>query len=725
MTESEKSAEEKAGQLEENPWYAKAYKWVTTSSHRDDWHPDVYKNFDPDKWVEAIASCGPDVLFFQSKGCSGNAYYQTELEHTHLGLKGRDAMGEVLELCHQRGIRFAVNQEILFDNYLYKTHPDWRIRDAEGRDSKALLGDGRPGVVCLNSPYRDLVLAQVDALAKKYPLDGIFYDMVFNWLPVCYCRHCRSLYQEECESELPAGDDRSSPEFRRYVHWRDKRLHDFTRDLVDTFKAHRPDGMATFNSPRPYKGAPSVLERAFLADVLMGDPYQGDWSSQSTSFACNAWSNMTKKQVAPMAVGRMHGHEAQHTGSRSVDELMVSSAICSAYNCATQFFDGVNVDGTLYESPFLAYKAVFDMMRPLEPLLGGEKIRSVGIYISDRTNDYLYESGPEQQSYVLFGPAPVGPSEQYTSGLVEAFGTFQKHHIPVDMITRLRLDRLEDYSLLVVPDAMCMSDEETDYIRRYVRNGGNLVATRLTSLADEDGNRRHNFALSDVFGVDYLGETENNETYMGIPPELCREAGIPEDMEVKVDRQAIVAAHAEAEALGRIILPYTNRENDAQRWMGLLDSPPGPLTDHPAVVMNEYGKGRSCYLSARVHALEPHFSVEEPRELMYALGRSMRKDSVPLTADGPPWLVVTGFRKPEENAIVVHLVNAPREVPVLPLRDIRVTLRLIDGEEVSSVVAHPDQEQLGFEREGDVASFTVPKVGPYQVIVVGLRQSQA
>jgi hypothetical protein len=133
-----------------------------------------------------------------------------------------------------------------------------------------------------------------------------------------------------------------------------------------------------------------------------------------------------------------------------------------------------------------------------------------------------------------------------------------------------------------------MSDGEVAQVRQYVKNGGNLLASRSTSLADEDGNRRHNFALEDVFGADYLGETENNETYVKVPPEMCRQANIPDDMEVKVDRQTIVKAKAGADVLGHIVLPHTNRANDMKRWVGCWSSPPGLSTNHPAIVMNQY-----------------------------------------------------------------------------------------------------------------------------------------
>ena len=544
--------------------------------------------------------------------------------------------------------------------------------------------------------------------------------MLFVWIPVCYCQYCQKLYRKECGCGLPGKDDRSSPAFRRYVHWRNKRLYEFTRDLITTAKTERPNLLALFNSPRPHTSYPSMLDRAPLADIMSGDPCQRDMSHLATSFACSMWSNMTKNSPAQMMMGRFHLSEAHHTGMRSSDELMLSAMLCIAHNCSIEFLDDPNVDGTLYESPYRAIKKVFDAMPSLEPFLGGEKICSVGIYISEDTKDFLYESGLRSPLVLWDKMESIGEVEQYTSGLEETFRAFQSHHLPVDLITKLNLDQLEKYSLLVLPDAMCMNDKEVERIREYVRNGGNLVATRFTSLADQDGNQRHNFGLADVFGVDYLGKTENNETYIKVSPELCIRAGIPEDMEVKVDAQAVVKAKVGSNVLGHIVLPYTNRENDAERWVGCWASPPGILTDHPAVVMNRYEKGRCCYFSARIHTLNSLFSVEEPRELLYTLARSMLGDSVSLSANGPPWLVVTGFRKPEEKRIIVHVVNAQQEIPVLPVKDTSVQLDLARSGKVKLVTSYPGGKKLTFQQKGNLVSFTIPEIDIYQVTVIDL-----
>ena len=103
----------------EKPWYASAWKQIVFAVHLDDWHPDIFRDFDARAWVEAAASTGAQLVKPSAKDHAGIAYYVTELEHTHMGLEGRDAFGEMLELLHQRGIRVVPTYSTIFDNYLF------------------------------------------------------------------------------------------------------------------------------------------------------------------------------------------------------------------------------------------------------------------------------------------------------------------------------------------------------------------------------------------------------------------------------------------------------------------------------------------------------------------------------------------------------------------------------------------------------------------------------
>ena len=68
--------------------------------------------------------------------------------------------------------------------------------------------------------------------------------------------------------------------------------------------------------------------------------------------------------------------------------------------------------------------------------------------------------------------------------------------------------QLARYKLVYLPNAACLSDAQCAMLRDYVTAGGTLIATHLTSVADEHGKMRANFGLADLFGVRYAGRLE-------------------------------------------------------------------------------------------------------------------------------------------------------------------------------------------------------------------------
>ncbi|MEA2055189.1 MAG: beta-galactosidase trimerization domain-containing protein [Candidatus Thermoplasmatota archaeon] len=74
-------------------------------------------------------------------------------------------------------------------------------------------------------------------------------------------------------------------------------------------------------------------------------------------------------------------------------------------------------------------------------------------------------------------------------------------NIPFKVINEGDLDTLDGYEAVILPDAACMTDEQTELIRQYVANGGTIISINETSLYNEYGMKWNDFLLQDVFGV--------------------------------------------------------------------------------------------------------------------------------------------------------------------------------------------------------------------------------
>jgi hypothetical protein len=73
--------------------------------------------------------------------------------------------------------------------------------------------------------------------------------------------------------------------------------------------------------------------------------------------------------------------------------------------------------------------------------------------------------------------------------------------VPFNIIFDENLKNLSKYRVLVLADQECLDDEHMGLIRKYVEQGGGLVATGQTSLYTTSRRRRPDFGLKDLFRV--------------------------------------------------------------------------------------------------------------------------------------------------------------------------------------------------------------------------------
>ncbi len=57
------------------------------------------------------------------------------------------------------------------------------------------------------------------------------------------------------------------------------------------------------------------------------------------------------------------------------------------------------------------------------------------------------------------------------------------------------------FKVIILPKTMCLSDKEAIVLKRFVKNGGVLIADYLCGISDEHGKGRGKGVLNDVFGI--------------------------------------------------------------------------------------------------------------------------------------------------------------------------------------------------------------------------------
>ena len=264
---------------------------------------------------------------------------------------------------------------------------------------------------------------------------------------------------------------------------------------------------------------------------------------------------------------------------------------------------------------------------------------------------------------------------------------------------------------LILPNIAALSDAQCDQLRAFVARGGNLVCTYETSLYDESGARRKNFALADLFGVDWTGKREG--------PMLNSYIRLEHDA---LPHHALFTGLEDAPRIinGVSRLEVTPREKFAETPLTLIPSYPDlPMekvyprtsrTDVSCLYLRQHA-GRVAYFPFDIDRTfwevlaEDHLKV-----LRNTLAWAHREEPV-VTVEGPGLIDVTVWQNP--GSITVHLVNLTNPMTMKgPYRDFfpigaqTVTLRL--GGDVHPKTARllVADRSISMERTG--STFTSP-----------------
>lgn len=681
------------------PWYRHAYRRSVVDMHIMDWNDEFLSKLDPVEYVRMLKLAGAQSTVLYSQSHTGLTNFPTKIGHQHRAMAGKDLLHQLIDECHKNQIGAQLYYSVIFDRWASDQHPDWRIINADGKDA---FYRSRHGILCPNSPYRDYTVEIVKEICAGYDFEGIRFDMTF-WPEVCYCQYCQKRYADEVGGEIPRTINWENPRWAAFQRKREEWLVEFARLLTTTVKKLKPRASVEHQAstyPLNWKfGVMQELSRT--NDFLQGDFYGG---ALQGSFVRKLLYNLTENLPFGFETSAMVALQ-HHTAKKSKDLLRAKAYAGLADGGAFIFIDGIDPAGTLNETTYRRMGEIFSETQRYEKYLGGKPCQDVGIYFSMES----------KCSFADNGKAPNDPTLAATMPHIEATLNWVKtcivNHIPYGIATRKHLDQLSQHKVVVLPNVLMMDQEEVDALREYVRAGGNLFASKYTSLITKGGVRKPDFMLSDVFGCSWDGETKERYTYIApadkfsnLFPEYSLK--YPAGMDAT---QMKLRIHPGAETVGTLVLPYSDPA-DPDRFSSIHSNPNGIATDQPAVVLNQFGKGKVLYVAGELEGSDLYTDI---------LGNLIRLLSNEFTfeAAAPPPVEISAFRQEDKKRLLINCVNFQEPGPNIPVEGITMKVRL-SGRKPRQLLMLPDEKKIPFRTLGDLVEFTVPRLETFRMLAL-------
>ena len=629
----------------------------------------------------------------------------------------------------------------------YELHPDWRriATNTTEIPQTDMVKFPHGGMLCLLGPYGDFFMNVLAEILTEFPdVDAFSFDGL-HYGGVCYCEHCRTDYRTDSGSEIPNAD-LNDAQFRKYQHWADRKMEDLVRRMQTRLKGIKPEvALVTWTTNAGRYGHFLSIPRNMPArmNLLLDAPDQEFWMDESNrgTTIVPAFANAyiwacTNHRVAfsepyILSHGNPYGND-----SFPPTEIQRRMLLAATYGATPSIavIQAENLQQGLYE-------CMDELQRRREWLLRKQPEPWAAMVMSDNTRNFYGRSAGQVE-------------ERY---LANVFGTFRavvEEHLPTTVINDWNLtpEDLARYKVLILPNTACLDKQQVAAVRGFVANGGGLVASLDASLFDEFGTPRNNFALADVFGVNYHGLLENaTEPTEQLDANFAKSIG-PDYWEKRKNvfdfrqnpdsflNQGWMRTYVHKQLVtfkGPAVKVQTQSfDQQTPAFIRFKSSP--VATDHPAIVTQQFGKGRVVYFAAGLDASYYLYSYPYQRLALKHAITWAANESPPIQVTAPMCVHSTIMRQKSEQVsrLIVHLFNdlnttAHHALPVddVPLREETVPIHnitiAIDARySVSRAVQQPEGLELPLNKTADGLTVTVPRLDIHSMVIMELNEQQ-
>lgn len=647
-------------------WWATSRRRVFYDAHTPDWADPHQRDLVPEPGFEVLALTNPqaDLRLMAEAGVDsavlfakcqyGNAYYPTEVGYQHSALRGRDLFGEQVTAAHEHGIRVIAYYSNMWDSHVAGANPDWMLVPSPERGST-----GRWPALCLLGPYRQYALEQVRELARRYPIDGLWSDILTAG--PCVCERCESAFREVYGRAMP--ERRDDEHWIDLIHFAQKVLRDYLAEQREVLKAERPDAALIPNFyATTFVDATIGLttEQLALADIGSSEGYT-DWHGLGfPSFAASYISAGVQGRPSEVLVSRF-----VHTWDftlRSEAQLRFEAFTVAAHGSAVSVDDQPYATGAIEPEVYRRLAPVFGRVAERERWIEGARAEPyAALYASQRSRELESLLGSPENPSTGEQSAQFPPSERrdapsdLAAAVTGSYRALVESHLPVAFLDERAgtLQRLADFRVLLLPDVLSLGEAEIEAIVAYVHNGGGLVVTGELGVRDEHGRPTEMDArLATLLGVRFAEPVPHPFPFVQLGGELVGLGPWPLPHYGRIPSLELLADDV------RVLATRTDPVLDTEgRTFWHNNQPaPGRPTDDPVIVERQVGAGRVIVSAARLgnqHARLGHGSY---RDLLATLARR--------AADAEPAVTVEGSHRNTElvlsrwnDELVAHLVT--------------------------------------------------------------------
>ncbi len=327
---------------------------------------------------------------------------------------------------------------------------------------------------CMNTPYLDLLLDQIEEVVRNYDADGIFLDIV--GARQCYCQYC---VQELRELGKDPRDQQAVTELGEKV------FRNYALKVKDRIHRIKPDMPIFHNSGHIRRGRRDLLY--FNTHLELESLPTGGWGYDH--FPLSARYAQTVGLDYLGMTGKFHTSWGEFGGFKHPNALRYETALSLANGARCSIGDQLHPDGIMDEATYALIGTAYKEVATKEPWCTDvSSVADVALLSLEAVH-----AQQQTEDSASAGLSDAGAVRMLLEGKI----LFDVLDLEADF---------ERYKVLILPDGVRMTFELEKKLSDYTANGGKILATGSSGLRDTG-----QFGID--FGVKWLEENRYRPDY--------------------------------------------------------------------------------------------------------------------------------------------------------------------------------------------------------------------
>jgi len=613
-------------------------------------------------------------------------------------------------------------------------NPAWVARDDKGEP----IAVGTGYAACVNGGFFDAPMAdRIIQAVTQAPVDGVLGVgwSGLGWDKICYCAACQGGFRAAASADLPLATDRDAAIFDQWVAWNRARRTEMWR--ANDKAASRANGSARWIGLIPTVRTAQlarfqdVAALAAEAPILFVDNADAARVGRFGELVDDGLYLAGLARGKPIVLLTPTYHRAVRRFA-AVSAAPAEARLAILAGLAGGLAPAVELPANLTSDVRTLSVAtpVMNWAAQNGERWGGPAARARIALVWSPTSATLY--GREQVQRI---------SEAPFRGMAKAL---RDANLPHEVWDESRLGAgLGGIDVLILPEVAVMGDAQAEAVREFVRGGGVLIATGVTSLYDPMGRARRDYALKDVFGVSIQGTpparpvSNAKHDYVRLKPEYAARTLGPHKAGERAEpgaRHPILKGFDKTDllAFGGILWPQAVAADRTVLMTYVPPFPSAPIDDVyprvertavPGLVAGAFGRGRVAYMPAdfdRRHGIDP---ITDHRTLLENLFAWATGPAIQLRVAGSANLAAR--IEQHADSLVLHLVNltgadnqAGAVRQTTPVGPLKVSVALPPGTNPAAATLLVAGRHAPMRIDGRQAVFELDQVAEHEMVVL-------